>query len=407
MIRRSCCFALTIIAVVIFPALAVAQASPPTTQPAPPAAPARQPTTAPAFEQPEPADPKWLDRIPKDDRAAIDEMLGYAPPAFTEDIKWIDSEPGDWGRLRGKVIVVQSWTTGSTSGRGWPARVAGVLQGFEPKDVRIIALHTPEKADNAEDFMKRQKPPEGVLIALDPIGTFCDAMGVYMHPVNFVIDRNGMVRYAGLNLNGLKQAVAELVQEPFDRAKAPPSREQPQSSPQSVPDSPYPSVSNSISGATDFRGKRAPEFTSESWITKSPNPAGKAVMITFWSIEDGASMAAQSHLNQLASRFGDRLCVIGLAGNSRSEFEDRMLTKNISKSDFQYAVAVDRTRKMANAMGVRTIPHAILMSKDWIVRWQGRPEQLKPEIIQQVIDADAATTTKPTTGPSKQRGWVQ
>ena len=84
-----------------------------------------------------------------------------------------------------------------------------------------------------------------------------------------------------------------------------------------------------------------------------------------------------------------------------------MLTKNISKSDFQYAVAVDRTRKMANAMGVRTIPHAILMSKDWIVRWQGRPEQLKPEIIQQVIDADAATTTKPTTGPSKQRGWVQ
>ena len=61
-------------------------------------------------------DPKWLDRIPKDDRAALDEIVGFAPPAFTDDLKWI-GDKRDWDGMRGKVVVIQSWTTATMPGR--------------------------------------------------------------------------------------------------------------------------------------------------------------------------------------------------------------------------------------------------------------------------------------------------
>ena len=47
-----------------------------------------------------------------------------------------------------------------------------------------------------------------VPVLLDSTGEFCDALGIYKDPVNVIVDRNGVVRYAGLNGNGLKQAVA-------------------------------------------------------------------------------------------------------------------------------------------------------------------------------------------------------
>src|SRR5688572_1584335 len=73
------------------------QNKPPTPTDAPGGKPAdKQPTTPPeAPTQPEPTealpaehrpvDPKWLDRIHKDDRAALDEVVGYAPPSFPTD----------------------------------------------------------------------------------------------------------------------------------------------------------------------------------------------------------------------------------------------------------------------------------------------------------------------------------
>src|SRR6185503_20829603 len=91
----------------------------------------------------QPADLKWIDRIPKDDRAALDELLGWAPPKFSTDLQWINGKPTTWDDVHGKVVVIQSFTTANVAGRRWPERVAEALKAFEPKDVRIIALHTP------------------------------------------------------------------------------------------------------------------------------------------------------------------------------------------------------------------------------------------------------------------------
>lgn len=368
--------------------------------------------SAPANPQPESknVDPKWLDKLPEEDRAAMDVLIGYAPPSFVEGLKWFGEPAGDWSTMRGKVVVVQAFMTATSAGRRWPERISEALKDVSANDLLLIALHTPEKADAAETFLHRQAPPENVKVLIDPDGAFCDSLGIFKHPVNFVIDRNGTVRYAGLNVSGvgLKSAVAELVAEPFDPKKLPTPR--PQEKPaeeKPAKEVDFPAVKGSVSGATDLRGKRAPDFASEAWHTAAPNPAGKTAMVTFWSsIDDAASLNSHSQLNTIASRYGNRLVVIAISGDSNSKFEEESMRRRMSKSDFKYAVALDRNNRMARAMNVAASPYTIIMSKDWIVRWQGRTSELKPDIVQQILEADAGeATSTPQRGVPKKRGW--
>ncbi len=386
---------------------------PPVTPTAPPAAPgpAKPNVTAPppVVVEPQPTlpdvDPKRLDRMPKDDRAALEELLGYAPPEFGENLKWLGTEATTWAKLRGKVVVLQSWSTGASSQRNLLERTATSLKDVPEADVQIIGLHTPENATNAEDFLKRQPPPKNMFVAIDAIGSYCDALGIYKHPANLVIDRNGMVRFVGLNLNGLKSAVAELTKEQADSKKI--VQQRPKEKPAEVKAGEFPVSTNKVIGATDLRGKRGPELIWQQWYTQEPSLAGKVVMITFWSADVASTWGTHSLLNNFVNRFGNRLGCVALSEDSKSNFEDRMLREHLKRSDFDYAVGLDKARATANAMNLTAIPHTIVLSRDWIVRWQGSPGSLKADVLQKIIDADSATTTIPgSPGNSRKRGWT-
>lgn len=384
--------------------------SPPSTSP--PAAPNRDAPTSPTpptepLDLP-PTDPKWLERLPKEDREAIDALRGYGPPPLADDLKWLNTDKLDWSRLRGKVVVVQSWTTASTAGRGWPARVANALKDVESNHLQMIALHTPDNAQAAEEFMKRQQPPEGVLVAIDPSGHTCDALGIYKQPVNFVVDKNGVVRYTGLNVNGLKSAAGELVKEPFDRKVIPPRPAPDKPAEDSTSASQYPAIKGAVQGADDFRGKRGPDFAVESWYTRETSVAGRVAVITFWKVEDGRSLGTHGPLNELAQRLEPRAAVVVISSDSRSDFERELVEERLSKSDFQYAVALDRAAKMAGDMKIVSFPYTIVLSRDWIVRWQGPTGALSPNLVQQIIDADnASPPSDARAAAAKKRRWVQ
>ena len=59
---------------------------------------------------------------------------------------------------------------------------------------------------------------------------------------------------------------------------------------------------------------------------------------------------------------------------------------------------------MKKAIGIRGIPHCIVMSSDWTVRWQGHPTQLKTELLQQIVDADAGANPAANAPP---RRWAK
>jgi cytochrome c biogenesis protein CcmG/thiol:disulfide interchange protein DsbE len=350
-------------------------------------------------------DVKWLERLPKDDRAAIEENVGFAPPAFTSDLKWIVVPASSWNELRGKVVVIQSWTTATTAGRRWPARIAQELKDVQAKDVRILALHTPENAADAEDFMQKQKPPEGVGVIIDPTGQFCDALGIYKSPVNIVVDRHGVVRYAGLNPNGVKQVVAALVGEPFDASKQAPQR--PEAKPDDKKAADYPPFKGSVTSAKDIRGKEAPRFFVKDWLTKKPDLASRVVVIDFWATWCGPCVAAIPHMNELAQHFGEQAVFIGISDEKRYDFEEGLRKRKLKESSFKYALALDPAGTMKSAVGVRGIPHCIVMSRDWVVRWQGHPADLSRETLEQIVQADGGLAGRGAVGkgaPSR-RSW--
>lgn len=410
-------------------ALAAAPQTPPADQakpkPAPPSA-----TTEPAKPAPKPAgqrveiqpvDIKWLDRIPKDDRAAFDELLGYAPPAFTSDLQWIGGEAPTWDGLRGKVVVIQSFTTADTAGRGWPARVANALESFTLADVRVIALHTPEQADGAKEFLAKKAPPQGVLVAVDSKGAFCDALAIYKHPTNLVIDRNGALRFAALNVNGLEQAVKQLVAEPFkpDLLVASRGDDADVASPGDSAAGEFPPFTGTVDSALDIRGKRAPEFHVAQWLNGDPpNATNKVVVVDFWATWCGPCVASIPHMNDLAEKFRDDVLCVGISDENKSAFDGglaKLKSKNITLDSFKYHVALDPSKTMYNPIQIRGIPHCIVMDRNWIVRWQGHPATLDAATLEKIVRADkgggagggaggGGKSTKP--GAGKRKTWT-
>jgi peroxiredoxin len=359
--------------------MAIVLAAPATTHGADPQAP--PPPPAPQVAHNAPADPRWLERLDALDRALLEELVGYAPPEFAAELTWVDAERRTWADLRGRVVVLQSWTSRTTAGRKVPGRVARQLADFARDDVEIILLHTPDGRDTIQTFLDR-RPIEQPLV-VDPRGAFCDRLGVYKRPVNIVVDRNGVTRYAGLGASGLAPAVAGLVAEAHDPGAAPPVRAAPE-----TPAAEFPPVTGAIDKAIDFRGRRAPDFTVGEWWTDRPDATGKVVILDFWATWCGPCIAAIPHMNDLADRFRADVCVVGISREAASKFDEGM--ERIGRMhEFRYALAVDSAGTMQQAVGITAIPHCLVIGRDWTVRWQGHPSRLTAEIVEQIVKADA------------------
>jgi cytochrome c biogenesis protein CcmG/thiol:disulfide interchange protein DsbE len=365
------------------------------------------PKSAPQEDAGAAVDPAWLERMNKDDRAAMDELIGFAPPEMTSDLTWIGAPAGgtSWNDLRGRVVVVQSFTTANNAGRSVPVRLQKSLGEFPQKDVFIIALHTPEGADKAEEFLG--KKPAEVPVLVDPKGAFCDALSIYKRPANVVIDRNGAVRYVGLNDAGLNKAVGQLMRESFDLSKAAKPRPVEESSAAEVVE--FPSFENKIQAAADLRGKQAPAFFVQKWLTKQPQINGRVVVLDFWATWCPPCRASIPHMNELATTYGDKAAFIGISDEKESEFEAGLKKHKLKPDSFKYSLALDSGAKMKGAVKISAIPHAMVVSSDGIVRWQGHPMDLTSPVVDKIIKADASRQAggKPTGEKSRPRpSWT-
>ena len=337
----------------------------------------------PATTKSDRAEPRWLASLDPPDRACLEELIGYAPPAFTSDLRWPRGEPMTWESLRGKVVVVQSWTCKTPAGRKAPARTARALGEHAANDLQLIALHTPEGLGSIERFLGLSKLD--VPVAIDPTGAFCDQLGIYQEPVTIVVDRNGTVRYTGLSTRGLTQAVAGLVQTPFDPLTKPASR------PRRQLDNPtFPTFQGSVGRALDVRGKPAPQFAVEHWITERPNAAGKVLLVDFWATWCPPCRRSIPHVNELADRFRDEVCVVGVSNETPAKFQAGLRKYRLDPERFRYSLALDPAARMQRAIQARTIPHALVIDSEGIVRWQGYPPTLTAEILGQIVAADQA-----------------
>jgi thiol-disulfide isomerase/thioredoxin len=341
----------------------------------------------------------WLDRLPREDRQFLDDLVGYAPPAFPDTLEWAGGAAPGWESLRGRVIVLQSWTSRTEAGRLALERATRAVMRRERDDLQLLAVHTPEGADGAAAYLERHKPAG--LIAIDPSGAFCDALGVYKRPVNILMDRSGAVRFAGLNASGLGEAIEQLLAEPHNPEVRPAPRATP-----GVPaagTTTFPPPNPSVGHARNLQGQRAPQFKVQQWITGQPPLAGRVLVLDFWATWCGPCRQSIPHMNALARTFGGEAAFIGISNENSGAFQGGLQKHRLTLQSFEYALALDPAGTMQQYMGIVGIPHCAVVSSDGIVRWQGHPAALTEEIVGRIIAANRAASGRGARDP--RRRW--
>lgn len=333
------------------------------------------------------------------DRAAIDERLGYALPPFENTLKWLGNVPSG-PLVDGKVVVVQTFDVNS-GGLGPIDRTASSLKGFEDNvEVVLIGVQVPNKAEASIPRVEKSKAHAALCV--DTTGTWCDALGAYKKPVNFVVDKAGAIRYAGLNEKGLAAAVKLLLAEP--RSSSAPAQ-RPETAETAVdPTASFPVFTEPVRGANDLRGKPSPPLQVDQWMTKAPDTTGKVIIVDFFFTGCAPCRAMIPHMNEIATHYGDALAVVGVSFENKSTYDSGLTKYKLKQRDFHYAIGLDSSRRTVGAFGVQSFPNVAVISADGIVRWQGHAAGLTQGVLDPIVAASRATVKGNSKGA--ERGWA-
>lgn len=358
----------------------------------------------------------WIDRrFSAAELALLDSTRGSAPPAMPESVEFINSDPIDWADFRGRVVVIQSWTATTSEGRALPRRVERVLEDFDPNDVVGVFVHTPDGADRARDFAERLRLTQPTMV--DPQGVFLDEMGMFRKPVISIVDRSGKIRYAGIALVHLEEAVRRLVREPFDpeTAKTPkpmiprnervirlPGRDTGNVQPRAT----FPPTDRPerVDGE-DLRGKPLTMPAGEGLEAIRPVAVDgtKVIVVTHFTATNMTPERA-TQFNRWAVRMGDKLQIIGVI-----EASTRVAAAWANSNNVQFGLLADSEGSLTKALRLneRDLPYTYIASPDGTVRWQGHVRGVGEGLLTRMISASGLnqTTGDPQTDPMALERW--
>jgi thiol-disulfide isomerase/thioredoxin len=119
--------------------------------------------------------------------------------------------------------------------------------------------------------------------------------------------------------------------------------------------------------ANDVQGSALPKpLGNETWLTKQVKTDGRIIVLDFWATWCGPCRAVMPKLDELYKENKKDMVILGISDEARATVENFMKDHRHA-----YPILTDENRTLASALQVQGIPHAVVMSTDGIVRWQG------------------------------------
>lgn len=125
-----------------------------------------------------------------------------------------------------------------------------------------------------------------------------------------------------------------------------------------------------------FINKPVPDLNVEKWYSDKPgSTAGKCVIILFWTSQNEACRRVIPDLNALQKKYADNLVVIGVTSESERE------VSQMTDLPLEFYYGSDGKSVTRTALGVTSLPCALLVDPKGIIRYQGHPAALKEDVI--------------------------
>ncbi len=362
-------------------------------------------------------------------RLAMDamELTAFDAGLFASLTDWNNGSALTSESLDGKVVAIVFWNNDNASSvRAVVPTLKRLEMSYGRDGLVTLAVHGADAWDGASERI--ESGLISTLVAHDVDGAFASALGADDVPDVFVIDRAGQMRFADIDQRQLPAAVRGLVRETRDEAMAAGerrivdaaaaqlkaekeakrklARSQPVESDEAekLPPKPgddayaqanWPATNKAKQlYAKNVQGKPLPVpfGKTEKWLSKKVPVEGRVVVLDFWATWCGPCIKASPILDRLQKKLGDDVRVIGVSGQARgSRFpeDEEAIRAFMKKHKVAYSHVNDMSQAMYRSIGIRAIPHAIVMSSDGVVRWQGNPNaQNFSKIVEQVVDSD-------------------